>query len=411
MTETRRRAQPAAIATALRNATLGIVVVVPSLLGAGMAYAVILLGIGLLLYDLVRDRSRLRPETAGTLLLIAFALFAAASIVVAVANQRPGEVAFIFNFIALALFVPLRRWMADGARPGNAARLATLALAGAIVCLVFAIYETWLMAVVRAGASTVDPIRFAATAIILGFLSLVGVREVPGKLRWLYLLGPVAGCAALMLSGSRGAMLAVPLLAVAAAFYLIESRRRALLVLLGLGAAGIVFVLAAESLGFARLGSLVHTAGQILSGQQPDDVSTAIRLAIYKAGLAAFADSPLIGHGWSQITAAPQAYFVDPVALAAYSHLHNDVLDFIVATGIPGIAIYALIIVAPVAGAFASPRDGQRRVRLYATGILSGAYLVGGQSSLMFGFEYQTVLYVALAAIILGYCRDAPPGS
>jgi hypothetical protein len=34
---------------------------------------------------------------------------------------------------------------------------------------------------------------------------------------------------------------------------------------------------------------------------------------------------------------------------------------------------------------------------------------VFGLTYLTFGYEFHTTLYVCLAAILLGYCRDRPP--
>src|SRR5690606_1241005 len=122
-----------------------------------------------------------------------------------------------------------------------------------------------------------------------------------------------------------------------------------------------------------------------LQGEVVGDSSTSIRFNIYGAGIAAFQESPWIGHGWSQLTIAPQPWFEDKLPLTAYSHLHNDPLDFLVAVGLPGLVCYGLIIAAPIAGALASPPDSQRGMRLYGATILCLAYGIGGQFSLMLG--------------------------
>lgn len=394
---------------ALRYVILAMVLVVPSFLGAGMAYFVMVVSLAFLVACAIRKPTRLRPEGAGTLFLLAYGLYFVATCVVAIANDRLGELAFALNLIALALFVPLHSLMAGGARPGNALLLANLALVGSIFCLVLASLEVGLLEVERAGVSTGDVIRFGATALILGFLALIGLRETRSAWRWLYLLGPAAGLLTVVLSGSRGPLVAVPFMAAAAALLLMPSRRHAVIAILGAIAAFAALLLSAETLGLERLGSLLEIGREILQGERPADAATGIRMSIYRAGIAAFLESPWIGYGWSQITIAPQPWFDDPVPLKAYSHLHNDLLNFLVAIGVTGAVCYGLTIAAPLAGAAAGPNDGQRRARLYGVTVLCLAYFIGGQSSLMFGFEYQTVLYVAIAAILLGFCRDGAP--
>ena len=59
-------------------------------------------------------------------------------------------------------------------------------------------------------------------------------------------------------------------------------------------------------------------------------------------------------------------------------------------------------------GAFRSVRDSQFSARITGAVVLSVGYAACGLSYLMFGYEFHTTLYVCLAAIVLGFCRDAP---
>mgnify|MGYP006204784839 CR=1 FL=1 len=65
-----------------------------------------------------------------------------------------------------------------------------------------------------------------------------------------------------------------------------------------------------------------------------------------------------------------------------------------------------LLLAAPLVAAWRSPRDSQRLVRLYGGAVLVAGYAGAGLTDLMFGFEFHTALYVVLAAVLIGYCRD-----
>jgi hypothetical protein len=58
-------------------------------------------------------------------------------------------------------------------------------------------------------------------------------------------------------------------------------------------------------------------------------------------------------------------------------------------------------------GAWRSVRDSQYEARLLGAVLLSAAYLGCGVTNALFGFEFHTTLYMCLAALLLGCCRDA----
>lgn len=390
--------------SALRWLVLVLLLAVPALAGAGMAYAVMILSL-LLAIALIFTRPTLFGlETAGTLLLVAYAGIVVMTVITSLVSGRSAELNSVFNFIALPLFVPLLAVMSAGLRRQPAMIVSVLALIGVAITAGLGIYETSIAGLGRAGYVTSDPIRYAATALLLGFLALGGVVGTSARWRWVFLVGPVLAAVALYVSGSRGPLAAVPVLVLVAIVMLVPRRRR--LVVLGLGVVLVAVVIAAGYLSGSRMASMVDIVLRALRGEATLDESFAIRLNIYRAGLTSFLDASWLGHGWSQITLAPQPYFSDPLPLHAYSHLHNDILDFAVAFGVPGIVLYVMIVAAPIAGALRSARDSLWPLRVYGCVVLSVGYLIMGQSSLMLGFEYPTVLYVGLAAILLGYLRE-----
>jgi O-antigen ligase len=160
-----------------------------------------------------------------------------------------------------------------------------------------------------------------------------------------------------------------------------------------------------------RVAALPEVIRGVLAGEAVADFSTRVRLQLYAAAIEAFQRSPWIGHGWHDMMEAIIP-FLDPDApgyARRLPQLHNDVLDFAVAAGVVGIISYLMLLAAPIVAALRSPPDSQRQMRLYGSSVLVAAYVGAGLTDLMFGFEFHTALYVAVAAIVLGYCRDAAP--
>ena len=69
---------------------------------------------------------------------------------------------------------------------------------------------------------------------------------------------------------------------------------------------------------------------------------------------------------------------------------------------------HLLVLLAPVVSAVRSPRDAQFRARVFLALSLSAGFACCGAVNLLFGFEFMTTMYVVLAAIFIGYCRDVP---
>ncbi|MDP1730777.1 MAG: O-antigen ligase family protein [Devosia sp.] len=370
--------------------------------GYPLAYFLILVSLLLCLW-LLPARIVPRLEPAGLMFLGAFVL-------IAIAFLATGSLALVTNFAMFVVFVPLAAALARNASPGGAVLVARLALLGAAVALGIAAWEVFGLRHGRAAGFNSDPIWSAQAAVVLGFLALVGLPQAAGIWRLLYWLGPVFGMATALLAGSRGPLLAVPVLFVVAMFLVVRRWWLALPVIVATGFAAVAVVGVVYPGSLTRLASLTTIAGELASGGAVSEVSSGQRLAFYQSAFSAFLEKPLFGYGWDNKVAAIRPYLADGGAMLdeGHHHLHSDILDFGVSAGALGLLAYALIIAAPIAGALALPRDSQYRSRLAGTALLAVGYLVCGLTYLMLGYEFHTTLYVCLAAILLGYCRDAP---
>jgi O-antigen ligase len=388
-------------------AILGLTLALSVVLGLITPY--VLVGLGVILLLLRASDGTLRRALAPaplTLLGIVVVLF----VCFAITARQPGDMLFIFNFVALVLFAPIYLTLSDR-RPANGAVIvARLALLGALLSVVVMLVRIGYMGGRRSDAGLIGVIVLANTAMILGFLSLIGAAADHGWRRVIYLLGPAAGVSTLIMTQSRGPILALVPLGIGAAIFLARSLRiNWWWVTAGLVAGVAATAAWAMSLG-GRIAKLPGIFYSLLSGDFVQDRTTEFRLDLYQAGWKAFQDSPVFGHGWAHIMTAARPY-LEIKRLARLPQLHNDFLDFAVAAGVVGIACYVILLAAPIVLGLMSPRDSQRRLRLYGCTVLSIAYFFDGLTDLMFGFEFHTALYACILAILLGYCRDREPVS
>jgi O-antigen ligase len=387
----------------LASALLFGALVLPYPGGYPLAYLLMALSLLLGLW-LLPARIVPRPDAAGWMLLAAFAL-------IGIAFLATGNPALVVNFAMFVVFVPLAAALSRQARPGNATRVAVLALLGVVVALGVAAWEVFALGQGRAAGIGSDPIWSAQAAVVLGFIALVGVPQARGAWRLLFWLGPLLGMATALLAGSRGPLLAVPVLFVVALFLVVRRWWLALPVIVAAMVAAIAIMGVAYPGSLERLTSLSTIATELASGSLVSEVSSGQRLAFYQGSLAAFLEAPLFGHGWDDKVEAVRPFLPDGGAMLdeGHHHLHSDILDFGVSGGVFGLLAYLLVLCAPVAGALTSPHDSQYRSRLAGSVLLAVGYFVCGLTYLLFGYEFHTTLYICLAAILLGYCRDTPP--
>lgn len=390
---------------------LALVLVVSPVLGLITPYLVALLGIALWIVALARRRLLAAyAELPAQLLLAAFLVL---GVLFALTADAPSDALRAFNFIMLLLFGPVVLLLSRQAGPGSAKHVAALAAAGVALGLLSILWDLLVNGADRPRGFNIGPIVLSNGLLAMGFLALGAALVTSGRRNLLYAAVPVAAILATVLTGSRGPLLSVaPLLLLSLIwFWLVRFRSSPRIALLALAALS-----AAAAIGFVlfqgRAATMLEILQQLASGTAVVDETTRIRLVLYEAGWQAFLESPWIGHGWANMMQAAAAHLPpQDLVQARYPQLHNDLLNFAVAGGVVGILCYLVILATPLIGALASPRDSLRNFRLYGAGVLVITYFFGGLTDLMFGFEFHTMLFVMLTAILLGYCRERPPAS
>ena len=282
--------------TQLQRALLVVTLALSCLLGFATSYLLTILIIALFIHYLVQRRRFVVDLPAR----VFFFSFLALGVVFAIDARQPIELIYLVNFAAFLNYAVFSTGYARAAGPANTAAVADLALIGTAAGCAFALVDRLLLGHARAGSFITDPIRLADTALILGFLCLVGVLAHKDARRWLYLLGPVLALITIILTGSRGALMAFTPMVILAALLL--ARRR--LLAIGLGAAFLLafgLIVAFTDVLGARFEALTTIVTDLGRGSVIGDEGTRIRFELYKAAWAAFQQSPLTGHGWARM--------------------------------------------------------------------------------------------------------------
>jgi O-antigen ligase len=276
--------------------------------------------------------------------------------------------------------------------------IGVLALIGTGAATLIAGYDVFVLQMTRGGFSVNNPIHLADLAVSLGFLSLLGLFS-RNRLRFIVLFGPLLGLATVLLSGSRGPLVAFAVLAgISAIFYIAVVWRPSRMIALCLSLVFASLVLAAPFVSIDLSGRqfrLVDLAQEIAAGSS-EDGSNNERLFMLKTAWGAFQASPVYGHGMIDYPAKAAEYAPNDNPYAPSGHLHNDIADFAVIGGLLGLLSYALIVLAPLIGGLRARRPDALFIGLTAT----TGYFTMGLTNAMIGILTQTMLFGLMLALI-----------
>ncbi|WDR07145.1 hypothetical protein PSQ90_06855 [Devosia rhodophyticola] len=177
-----------------------------------------------------------------------------------------------FNgLIGIAYFAPLLAiWPLLALNRGSIATapgaIAILALCGVAGATTMGINDFLTTGTDRAGESVANPIHYADVALAIGFLATIGVVYTKKGWRYIYLAGPLLASAAVLLSGTRGAVVALVVMGTAAVTLIIWFR------LVTLRFAGIATLISAAILVVALFAGVGETSGVLRMSSEVTDV-------------------------------------------------------------------------------------------------------------------------------------------
>lgn len=388
--------------------TLVLLFALPCVIGRNVTFLILLAGLAVILTRSVLVARRLASRNPVDFVFTATVV--AMTVAFIVTADDPRDLSYALNFSPFLLAVPFRWQLEREARTDGAVLVGWLSLAGTIGAAGLAVVQILVFHQDRVGQPHMNTFHYADTTMLLGFLTLVGCFAPGRHRRWPFLLGPVIGVGAVLASGTRGALLAAPLLVlVAFAFALVTAKRKAPILLAGLAAVVVLAGLfaAALMLGFDRAFDAFSVGGSVVTGGEVDR-STMQRLQMFIGGWRAFLASPFFGYGWGDMV--PPIYpYVDPTYepdMHIFRHLHNGLISFAAAAGIAGVISFLALSIVPIVAVLATPRDSQFASRMYLALTLCAGYAVFQLTFLLIGFDFHTVQYAYMTMVIVAFVRD-----
>ncbi len=238
--------------------------------------------------------------------------------------------------------------------------LRAVAVVGSAVAI-YGIGE-WLIGGGRIGSLLGNAAFFAGYLGIAFFATIAAVRTLPIIWKRVAIVGAALQVIAIILTATRGTILALVVTAVAYLIYVVfsgEGKQRAwsagiLVALIALG--GILFAFRSELAKssfepVARVASISFADGDIAS-----------RLFIWKNMVVEIKKSPLLGVGSEHIDALFNRFY-DPTQIEEqwFDRSHNAFLDYAAQYGVGGLTLYVLLICAVFTSAARSRRRGEKQ--------------------------------------------------
>jgi O-antigen ligase len=289
------------------------------------------------------------------------------------------------------------------------------AIGGALLSLPLVAYQRFDLDIDRPGGF-INAITFGDLSLLLGLMSLVAAIDFRHTHRNVLLpaLGALAGLAASLLTGTRGALIALLPAAVILVRVAHLLPRKLVRIVVPVSAALVVTAYFVPQLGLQE--RLAQGVDEALAwwGGGGKTTSVGIRLELWKGSLMLIRDHPLFGIEPNLV----KTYFgrliaqgqLDPVVLTM-PHLHNEVLQALVTGGIPGLLAWLGVMLAPLAYFVRTLREGGSGSPQF-TPALAGllvvtSYLCFGLTEVIFWSIKGCMFYALMVFLLMGFCQTA----
>ncbi len=281
-------------------------------------------------------------------------------------------------------------------------------IAGAVAAATMLAVQRIVFDIYRPGGY-INPITAGDMLACLALMSLAASADLRGRAAAWALLGVVAGVAGVLLTGTRGCMIA---LAIGVLIYTWHMRAawwaRLVPALCLVLAVGTWFVPAS---GVRQRVMEGVQDMQLYTRQNMAFTSLGLRLELWQAGARLIAQRPLLGAPpavvRADLEAMVKARTLAPEALTM-PHFHNDVIETLVSGGVAGMLAWLATLAAPLVF-FARrlrARDEGRAAALAGV-FLTTSYLAFGLTEVIFWSVRASMFYALLVFILMGLCLNA----
>lgn len=292
----------------------------------------------------------------------------------------------------------------------------TLWYGAALAAIACGLFSAWFIYGMSAGdraTGAYHAIAFGDISLAMGFISLTGLRYFHEKhpaLAAAPLLALACGILAAFLSGTRGALVAIPLLGLIFFIQLGSFRRpwrsRLVLVLAVTVLSAGLYHLPGSSLD-QRVRTGFVQAKAFFNGEGTGEY--VVRLGMWRQAWQMFAENPLIGwgkEGYPEVVREKGARGELSQTVVQYSNPHSMYLTNMVAYGISGLVMLLFIFIAPFWVLVHQTRDrGPSRDIAYAGIMHVAAFMLFAVTETIFYRNININIYMILLAAILTLTR------
>lgn len=277
------------------------------------------------------------------------------------------------------LIIPVYFWLRRIESPSAFMRYGIII--GAIISLIAVIYEIQKLGMHRPG-NTLNPILFGDIALILGFMAFA-LKDMeitkPVFLRFLPVIALFSGITASIMSGTRGAWIAIPtlfLVYIALHWRNFDLRSRISITLMVLIFPMIVYLVPATGIE-SRVNLALNDVDAYFTEQ---DTSTplGLRLEAWRAAYYMAVEHPLFGVGFGRFKQESTILVENGTVLEnanAFDHPHNDYLYQLSVNGLIGLVLLILMYLYPLYLFYKSVSSSDLEIKALS---IAGLYLVIG---------------------------------
>ncbi len=281
--------------------------------------------------------------------------------------------------------------------------------AGVIMTFLFVLGQWYLGEARPSGA--LNALVFSSLLVVLSFYAIIRLPWESNGQRLLSVSAFMMGMIALTLSQSRGSWIAAIILFLVLLYLWRRaqqlSNRQLLVIFALLAAAGFAvfftdFVEKRISKGFDEFAAFYDE-------RQDSSSSIGIRLKLWDAGVKAFIDRPLFGHG-IQNTQIAAGRYIDGVDVAPHSHLHNEYITTMVGRGVLGLIALLVLFLFPVMKAIQSLRTKEDYSYPWMIILLCTGYAMIGMTNLALGQGVINSFFIFFLALLMPRIRLGKSG-
>lgn len=374
----------------------------PLLIKRGHSYALAILFIGSL-FGVWRYRKNLILKQDKAILLV-FISYALMSLLVGLYHEESSRT--LEHSLKFLLVIPIALYLF--AYPPPDLFVFICAGLGATTSGFMALWDKFYLGISRASGH-LNPIFFAEVCLLLVIFCLCGIKlanKIQSRYKryfyiFLMLLGACSGTVAAILSASRGAWIALPLILMGIVMLYQLTKRQTFIFL------SLCSLLLASSYFIPQTG-VKHRIHQAIAAFQPNtkEVSVSARLNIWKVGIPMIMKQPLLGWGEARAEEEKQQLVKHkqaPPMILHIGHWHSIFIEKVIKQGLIGLLALMILFLVPLTifiKVIQQCQIEENRVLAYCGVLVILSHMIFGLSDIILKYNLGTIFY-CLPVIIL----------